>query len=176
MFRSGRTIGLLLMAGGLGIAVIAAAWLAAGVADEGSSLRTSGAVFGGGLIFVAVVLPMVGIGAYIFLKGRSEEAQMATGQRQRKLLAIVETAGQISIADLALQLSGTRDSVRDDLIDLVSKGLFAGYADWNRGILYTSAASDLRGRQTCPNCGGQLEIAGKGLIRCPYCGAEIFLP
>ncbi|HCG30754.1 MAG TPA: hypothetical protein DEU95_13820, partial [Chloroflexi bacterium] len=100
----------------------------------------------------------------------------ATGQRQRKLLAIVETAGQISIADLALQIGGTRDSVRDDLYDLVSKGLFSGYADWNRGILYTRAASDLRGSKTCPNCGGQLEIAGKGLIRCPYCGAEIFLP
>ena len=28
---------------------------------------------------------------------------------------------------------------------------------------------------TCPNCGGALELAGKGLIRCPYCGAEIFI-
>jgi DNA-directed RNA polymerase subunit RPC12/RpoP len=33
----------------------------------------------------------------------------------------------------------------------------------------------LQGRQTCPNCGGELELAGKGLITCPYCGAEIFL-
>ncbi len=28
---------------------------------------------------------------------------------------------------------------------------------------------------TCPNCGGQLELGGKGIIKCPYCGAEIFL-
>ncbi|HQX63466.1 MAG TPA: hypothetical protein PK593_08420 [Thermomicrobiales bacterium] len=176
MFRGGRTIGLLLILGGLGIMAISAAWLASGVADKNSGLRTSGAILGGGLLFVAIILPMLAGGTYVFLKGRSEEAQLATGQRQRKLLAIVETAGQISIADLALQIGGTRDSVRDDLYDLVSKGLFSGYADWNRGILYTRAASDLRGSKTCPNCGGQLEIAGKGLIRCPYCGAEIFLP
>ena len=29
--------------------------------------------------------------------------------------------------------------------------------------------------QPCPNCGGQLELGGKGIIKCPYCGAEIFL-
>ncbi len=176
MFRSGRTIGLLLIFGSLGIAAIVVAWLASGVSDESSGLRMSGAILGGGLLFIAVVLPMLAGGTYIFLKGRSEESQLATGQRQRKLLAIVETAGQISIADLALQIGGTRDSVRDDLYDLVSKGLFSGYADWNRGVLFARAASELRGSQTCPNCGGQLEIAGKGLIRCPYCGAEIFLP
>jgi uncharacterized protein (DUF983 family) len=27
----------------------------------------------------------------------------------------------------------------------------------------------------CPNCGAQLELAGKGLIVCPYCGTEVFL-
>lgn len=176
MFHGGRTIGLLLLLGGLGIGAIAVAWLVSGVTEDEAGLRTSGAVLGGGMLFVAVVLPMVAGGAYIFLKGRSEQAQLEAGQRQRKLLAIVETAGQISIADLALQVGGTRDSVRDDLYDLVSKGLFSGYADWDRGTLYARAASELRGRETCPNCGGQLEIAGKGLIRCPYCGAEIFLP
>src|SRR3712207_9585791 len=41
--------------------------------------------------------------------------------------------------------------------------------------LHSVEAAQLQGRQTCPNCGGELELAGKGLIKCPYCGAEIFL-
>jgi DNA-directed RNA polymerase subunit RPC12/RpoP len=27
----------------------------------------------------------------------------------------------------------------------------------------------------CPNCGGELQIAGKGVIKCPYYGSEIFV-
>ena len=62
-----------------------------------------------------------------------------------------------------------------DLYDLVGLGLFTGYVDWRKGVLHSVEAAQLQGRQTCPNCGGELELAGKGLIRCPYCGAEIFL-
>ena len=59
MFRGGRTIGLLLILGGLGIMAISAAWLASGVADQNSGLRPSGAILGGGLLFVAIILPML---------------------------------------------------------------------------------------------------------------------
>lgn len=172
----GKTIGLLLMAGGALIGLAVGAWLVAGMADDESGLRLSGAIFGGALLFIAVVLPMVAGGTYLFVKGRAEETQFEHVERQRTMLGIVESAGQITIADLALQTSGTRETVRSDLYDLVSKGLFAGYVDWNAGKLYARQASELRGRETCPNCGGRLEIAGRGLIKCPYCGAEIFLP
>jgi hypothetical protein len=171
----GKTIGLILLGAGVAIAIVSGAWLGSGLAGEGG-LQLSGAIFGGALILMFVVLPLIGVGAYLFVKGSHEKAQFANVQRERKMLGIVEAAGQISIADLALQTSGTRDTVQTDLYDLVSKGLFAGYVDWDRGMLFARQASELRGRETCPNCGGQLEIAGKGLIRCPYCGAEIFLP
>jgi hypothetical protein len=176
MAGHGKIVGVLLVAGGLLIAIVAVAWLASGLADDDGGLRLSGAIFGGALIFAAVVLPMVAGGVFLFLRGRREEQAFARVGHQRKLLGIVESAGEISIADLALQIGGTRDSVRSDLYDLVSKGLFAGYVDWDRGILYARQASELRGRTTCPNCGGELSLAGKGLIRCRYCGAEIFLP
>lgn len=176
MTNSGRTIGLLLIAGGVLVGLAVTAWLVTGLTDDESGLRSSGAVFGGALLFIAIVLPMVAGGAYLFWKGQTESKQFAHVERQRKLLGIVEAAGQISISDLALQLQGTRESVRADLNDLVSKGLFAGYVDWDRGVLYAKQASELRGQKNCPNCGGELTIAGKGLIRCPYCGAEIFLP
>jgi hypothetical protein len=173
---NGRVVGLLLIAGGLIVGAIAAAWLGSGLADDESGLRLSGAVFGGALILIIFVLPMLAGGIFIFLRARREAAQFAHVGRQRKMLGIVEAAGQIAVPDLALQLGATRDDVRSDLYDLVSKGLFAGYVDWDKDLLYARQASELRGRETCPNCGGQLTIAGKGLIRCPYCGAEIFLP
>ena len=88
---------------------------------------------------------------------------------------MVKTRGQIQISDVVLELKSSADRVRNDIYDLVGRGLFSGYVDWDRGTLYSVEASKLQGRQTCPNCGGQLELAGKGLIKCPYCGAEIFL-
>lgn len=173
---SGKTTGLLMIAGGVLIGLTATAWLISGLSDDESGLRLSGAVFGGALIFIVIVLPLVAGGVWVLLRARREAAAFAHVERQRKMLGAVEAAGQINIADLALQLGGTRETVRGDLYDLVSKGLFAGYVDWDKGVLYARQASELRGRETCPNCGGQVTIAGKGLIRCPFCGAEIFLP
>ena len=169
-------MGMLLVAAGVLIGLAGGAWLLTGIADDESGLRVSGAVFGGALLFIAVVLPLVAGGVFMYVRGGAEAAQFAEAERQRTLLGIGESAGEISIADLALQLAGTRDSVRADLYDLVSKGLFAGYVDWDRGILFARQASELRGRTTCPNCGGEVSLAGKGLVRCQYCGAEIFLP
>lgn len=176
MTMTGRTAGLLMLGAGLLIGAVATAWLASGLSDDESGLRLSGAVFGGALVFIVLVLPLVAGGIFLYIRGGAEAKQFANAARQRKLLGIVESAGEISIADLALQLEGSRESVRADLYDLVSKGLFAGYVDWNRGILFARQASQLRGQETCPNCGAPLSLAGKGLIRCPYCGAEIFLP
>jgi hypothetical protein len=176
MAGSSRTLGIVLIAAGIIIGVIALAWLAAGLADEESGLRLSGAVLGAIFVFAVIVAPLVGGGIFMFMRGRVEAAQFANVERQRKLLGAVEAAGQVRISDLALQTGGTRETVQTDLYDLVSKGLFAGYVDWDRGILYARQASELRGGTTCPNCGGSLSLVGKGLIRCQYCGAEIFLP
>lgn len=171
-----KTVGLILMIAGAIVGVLVVGWLAANLAEDDNSMRVSGAVFGGVVLFAVVVAPLAGGGLFLFTRGRAEEQRFAHVGRQRKMLGIVEAAGEIEIADLALQLGGTRDSVRTDLYDLVSKGLFTGYVNWDRGILYARQASELRDRGTCPNCGGALSLAGKGLIRCEFCGAEIFLP
>lgn len=176
MTLTGRTTGLIMIGAGLLVGLVAVAWLGAGLSDDESGLRLSGAVFGGALVFIVIVLPLLAGGIFLFIRGGAEAKQFANAERQRKMLGIIESAGEISIADLALQMGGTRESVRADLYDLVSKGLFVGYVDWDRGILHARQASELRGKETCPNCGGQLSLAGKGLVRCPYCGAEIFLP
>jgi ribosomal protein S27AE len=173
LLGSGRVIGIILVFAGIIIGAGAAVWLLTGM-NEGT-LRGSGAALGFVLIFGVVVLPLLGGGIYLVIQGRSEAREMAGIHQQQELLAIVETQGKVKISDLVLQLKSTKDGVVDDIHALVGRGLFSGYIDWQSGTLYSVEASKLNGRQTCPNCGGQLEIAGKGVIKCPYCGAEIFV-
>jgi len=170
---SGRTVGLILIAAGIVVGIAITAWILFGV-NEGN-LRGSGAALGFVLLFGVIVLPLVGGGIFMLVKGNAERKDMARIQEQRALIDIVKTRGQVQISDLVLELKSTKDRVQQDLYQLVGRGLFSGYVDWDKGVLYSVEAKQLNGRQTCPNCGGPLELGGKGLIKCPYCGAEIFL-
>ena len=173
MAASGRLVGILMVAAGVVIGVAVVAWLGLGV-REGQT-RGTGAVLGFILLFGGLVLPLVGAGIFFLVRGRAEAKELARVGEQRRLLDIVSTRGQVAISDLVLELKSSRDRVQADLYDLVGRGLFSGYVDWNKGVLYSVEASKLQGRRTCPNCGGEVELAGKGLVKCPYCGAEIFL-
>ncbi len=175
MKNSASVIGIALLFAAAGIALLVAVWLAAGMAEQ--SVRLSGAVLGAAITCIFIIFPLTGAGGFLLFRGRKEAQSQVRVQRQRKMLGIVESAGEISVADLALEIGGTRDSVRDDLYDLVSKGLFSGYVDWNRGWLYARQASEIRSLGNhCPNCGAEQSLAGKGIIRCNFCGSDIFLP
>lgn len=173
MSESGRVIGGVLIVIGLIVAVAIALWLQSGMSE--GTLRGSGAIFGAMFAFLVIVAPLVGGGIYFLTQGRAEEMATAKARGQRRLLDMVTTRGKISILDIAAELGLNRAQIESDLYDLVGMGLFTGYVDWNKGTLLSIEASRLQGEQHCPNCGGALELAGKGLIKCPYCGAEIFL-
>lgn len=173
MHSRGKTVGLILIAVGVILGVALGLWLYFGVQED--RLEASGAAFGGAIFAGVLVLPLVGAGIFLMKKGSDEERDLARVREQRKLLDMVKTRGQVAISDLVLELNANTDKVRNDIYDLVGRGLFSGYVNWDKGMLYSVDASALSGKTNCPNCGGQLELAGKGIIKCPYCGSEIFL-
>jgi ribosomal protein S27AE len=115
------------------------------------------------------------VGVYLLVKGQRETKELAEVDKQRKLLNIVLSRGQATISDLVLELNATTDQVKAWIYDLVGKGLFSGYINWNDGILYSKQAGSIRETKKCPNCGGQMQFGGKGVITCPYCGTDVFL-
>ena len=96
-------------------------------------------------------------------------------ERQTRLAAIVTARGQIHMDDLVHELSAPRELTRTWMYELVKRGEFSGYINWDEGVLYSKEARHLTEAGRCPHCNGELTLAGQGVIRCKYCGSEIFL-
>ena len=168
-----RTVGIVLIAVAVGICLIGGALLGTGVA--GGRLGTSGAVLGFGLLFLVLVTPLAGGGIFAVIRGRKDAETEKQAQMQRKILDMVKTRGEVSVADVIVELQSSLPEVQDMIYKLVGMGVFSGYINWDEGTLYSAEASSLRGLEQCKNCGGQLSLAGKGVVKCPFCGTEYFL-
>lgn len=169
----GRTLGIVLIIGGFIVSIILALLMFAYVGD--GSLGVGAAMLGFAIGFLVLVLPQWGFGIYFLIQGRTEAATAETATHQRELLGMVKAQGQVPISDISIELKMDRDDVHTMIYDLVNMGLFTGYINWDKGVLYSTQASELRNLTNCRNCGGQLELAGSGVIACPYCGTEYFL-
>ncbi len=163
-----KTLGSILSAVGVGILLIGAVWALAGSIET-----TGGRILALFFVFV-IAAPLIGIGLYVLQRGRAEAVEEQHVRRQQKLLGMVMTQGKVDISRAAIELNLNREQTRQLIYDLIAKQLFSGYVDWQDGALYSADAAKLTGGQ-CPKCGGKLELAGKGLIKCPYCGTEVFL-
>ncbi len=172
--NTGRIFGIILIVVAAAILVVASVWLLAAGATE-SAATTGGQVLGLALVFIFLFLPLAAVGVYLLMRGRGEEAQMAQARQERKLLNMVLTQGKVRLDEVAIELNMTRDEVEDTVRDLVGKQLFTGAVNWKEGLLYSKEAAQLKADHKCPNCGGELQLAGKGVIQCPYCGSEVFM-
>lgn len=164
---TGRTLGLILIVGGVVLCLLISAVSLTSAGTTGG--RVLGAVLG-----ALLGAPMVAIGAFILIRSQQEARELAVVEQQKKLLGMVRAQGRVNIAEAALELRVSRDTVREWVYDLVNKSLFTGYINWDQGDLISVDAAQMRTNK-CPHCGGELELAGKGVVRCPYCGTEIFL-
>ncbi len=168
MIGGGRIVGIGLM---IGSALLLAAFLAWVLTES----VTGGGRTLGLLLALLVLAPIFGIGFYVFRLGTGEKEQYAHVQQQKEILNRVLAQGQVTIPELVVELEAPREEIEDMIRDLVGKQLFSGAINWEKGILYSVESQQLTDGRTCPNCGSQVEFAGKGLIVCPYCGSEVFL-
>ncbi|MBU0493099.1 MAG: hypothetical protein KKA73_25635 [Chloroflexi bacterium] len=167
-----RLLGLALIATGLLILLLGGLWLAVQTVEQGGKLST--AVFGLALIAVLLTLPCLIIGVLLLRHGQAQDRDLLQVEQEKRLLTAVLTRGEVSISDLSIEMDQPREQIQDYVYDLVGKGLFTGYVDWKRGVLYAREVADMP-QNACPSCGGPRGLVGKGVVRCEYCGAETFL-
>ncbi len=166
----GRMGGIIMIVVGAILLLVAAAWL-----FTNPGLSSSAKILGLGVALLVLGLPLIGGGIYLTMQGAGDAKSQVEAGQQRKLLNIVQSRGEAKIDDVALELQLPKDKLRDMIYSLVGLGVFSGYINWDKGVLYSSEASKLRDLKQCPNCGGEIELTGKGVAKCRFCGTEFFL-
>ena len=168
----GRLVGILLLGAAVLACLIGSAVIVAPFVSGDLSLA---AMFLGFALVAVFVLPLAGGGVFMLVRGGQEAKSDVVAQKQRRLLDMVTTRGELPISDAAVELQMPRDEVKNWVYRLVGLGVFTGYINWEDGVLYSAQASQLRDMTHCKKCGGEVKLAGKGVVRCPYCGTEYFL-
>jgi hypothetical protein len=106
---------------------------------------------------------------------KREEETVKMTEKLRSLWQLLKDRGKMKMEEIAMHLGVSKLEVPKWVYRLASSEAFMGYVDWKDGVLYSADASVLGEGKGCPQCGGQLEPAGKGLFRCQHSGSEVFL-
>jgi hypothetical protein len=166
---------------GCGMLAVAGVWLLFVTAYLYSGLASgklqdlSALILGLGL-FGIMPAAVLSVGAVlVFARARGEARLQQQADLQTQLLERVQTQGRCKFADLARDLQLSPQEVEGALYALVGLGLFTGYVNWPAKEIIAAEASQLPAGK-CPNCGGEIELAGRGVARCAHCGTETYLP
>lgn len=170
--KQGRTVGTLVLAGGIILGVAGLGILLALAAFSG--LEFAGLAVGL-VVLLVIVLPVVGMGVFLLASASREAEEAVVVAQQRKLLDMVLAEGELRMSDAALELKVDTAQLKDWVYTLVGLGVFSGYINWDDGVLYSREASKLRDMTECVRCGGSVRIAGRGVSQCAHCGTEYYL-
>lgn len=173
MSGSGKTVGMIMIAAGVIIFLIVTLYIGSGLISGQTS--GSATILGIGLFGVLPLLILGGIGAYLFTQGKREEQDLAGVRKKERLLGLIQAQGKAQLNSIMVELKMTRDEVKQDIYELVQQGLFTGYIDWSTNTFFSKDAAQVASNK-CPNCGGVRELVGQGIVKCQYCGAELFIP
>ncbi len=138
----GQWIGIGLSIAGFCLAIIAGLILATQVSTE--ELDTNGLLGGAALAFIPVAI-LVGTGIYLYVRQLPSEvgSTYSIAQKQRELMDILRSRGQIALVDAALELGVTDAQLKEMIDDLIGLEIFNASVDWETGILYSSDADQL---------------------------------
>jgi hypothetical protein len=114
-------------------------------------------------------------GATLWMWARREKQAAKPAKKLRSLWKFLKDQGKVKIEEIAAHLGISKAEVPKWIYKLGAAEAFTGYVDWKDGVLYSVEAGLLGEGKGCPQCGGRLEPAGKGIFKCQYCGAEVFL-
>ena len=167
-----KTLGSLLIAAGVLWLLGAGAFFLSGV--PAGKTDVPAAILGIVMFGLPLALVLAIAGVIVYAKGRRDVEEIADVNFEQRVLDAIETRGTVRMRDLAEDMGCTAAEVEDALHDLVGKRLFRGFINWHDGRAYSQAAANIESGK-CPNCGGKVDLAGKDLAACPYCGTEFFL-
>ncbi|RMF46505.1 MAG: hypothetical protein D6755_06540 [Anaerolineae bacterium] len=171
--NTGKISGLISLVAGVAICLLATLFIGAGYASGKTQL--TGAILGVGICGLVPLLILGGAGVYLLLSGKREEVQMQAAQKRERIVGMIEAQGRVPVDRIMAEMGMTQQDVKTAIYDLVNQGLFSGYINWEDMTFYSAEASQV-GSTKCPNCGGIREFVGKGVVKCPYCGVELYLP
>lgn len=174
MFNAPRMVAGLLFVGALGWLAAAGAFVLAGHAA--GKIDAPATVLGLGVFTLLPALLFLVLGAVAWRMGSVAAREAAEIALERGLLERLSARGELFLPQVAAEMHTSPDALREAVYRVAGKKLLTGYVNWQEQKLYSRDAEALNRAGTCPSCGGRLELAGKGVIRCPYCGSEIFLP
>ncbi len=130
-------------------------------------------IYEGSFLLVGLLCGVAG--ATLWMWVRREEKAAKPAKKLRSLWKLLKEQGKVKFEEIAAHLGISKAEVPKWIYKLGAAEAFTGYVDWKDGVLYSVEAGLLGEGKGCPQCGGRLEPAGKGIFKCQHCSAEVFL-